>query len=727
MKRFAMWGGLLAAMVLMAACGGGGGGTPTATLIGPDGTEVTSLDVSQPVAARLTGLNTNTQYTVRTLDPSGATLCEATVYTDNSGAIPDSPYCYVRDKDAARYTTDGTVDAMAIIDPEIDGIFSHGKAVTTGDYTMQVIDSSGNVVITKGEDGEVVPLTKTFPITSTAARTCASNAAGLCARSFLKTASNVYATIEEGSGVASGAVVDIYVVQDRCSIGYPSGTALADVSGGADVGVTVTYTGGLFTTATPVWVNPNSTGIFDVVVDVDRSGTYTAGDLVEILDYTPTDPANPGGICGVGFTVQDAYAAGTDVILQIAMDKNRAYRDIFSKSRNEDIYAQVQTQQRLVHKFGVKKWVVAHKDTWTDGEALVDVIPETLDEVQIGCTNQQRRLIAPIQLMTPGCYDVVFDVDGDGLYDKGGDALDNIDQSGATTCGFIVVDDGLPVTIESIKDVDGVEVKDGTSSSVSSKMTITGTAGSPFTDAARVRAYAVRGSQTGGEIVGSMSSGAFTITNVPVLSGANQVFVFVDEGSNYGSAMATLTWNPGGASGDIDFFATITWLNSTDMDTHFIKTGGTYTGRSPGASNYTDCTWDNCTQASGVAINWTTAAGTPTTSSDTSVDAIARMDLDCIGCAAKTENIWIKKTPGVVPEAGNFLLCVVAYSGTDTPSAQVNVKGIAQLPLTAPSSIDSSAGNDMWFVGYLSQDASGNIVWHAVNQVGVGAAVCKQP
>jgi hypothetical protein len=103
------------------------------------------------------------------------------------------------------------------------------------------------------------------------------------------------------------------------------------------------------------------------------------------------------------------------------------------------------------------------------------------------------------------------------------------------------------------------------------------------------------------------------------------------------------------------------------------------------------------------------------------------LDLDCIGCEAKTENLWIKQTSEVVPEAGNFLLCVVAFSGKDLPSVQVSVNGVAQIPLTAPSQIDSSGPNDMWFAGYLAQDAGGNIVWNAVNAVGAGAAVCKQP
>jgi hypothetical protein len=731
MKKFLFSAIAVLSLVVSGCGGGGGGGNPTASLLGPDGTEVTSLDVSTPVAAKMTGLSANTQYRIQTLDPSGNLVCDSNVYTDNTGAIPDSPYCYLRDRDTARFVPDGRVDAMIVDNDEIDGVFSYGKAVTTGDYTLQVVDSSGKVVITKSADGmHDIPLAKAFPVTSTAARTCASNAAGLCARSFLKTASNVYATIEEGSGVAEGTVVDIYAVSDRCSLGFPEGTSLADVTGGADLGVTVNYTGGIFTTAAPIWANPNSIGTFDLVIDVDRSGTYTAGDLVEIMDFTPTDPNNPGGLCGVGFTVQDAYSAGTPVITQIAMDKNRAYRDFFSKGMGDDIYAQLQSQARLIHKFGVKKWVVQHKDTWNEGDVLVDVIPPTLDEVQTGCTNQQRRLVAPINLMSPGCYDIVFDVNGDGVYNVGGDAVDNIDLGGANTCGFIVVDDSLPVTIDSIKDTTDAEVKDGTSTAVSSKMIITGTA-SGFADGSIVKAYAVRGSQYGGEISGTVASGAYTLTDVPMLSGTNRVFVFVVENqgaasARYGATQATVIWNPGGAAG-IDILAIVTWLDSTDMDTHFIKTGGVYTDRSPGTGNLTDCTWDNCTQAANEAINWTTAAGTQTTSSDTSTGAIARMDLDCIGCPAKTETVWIQDASGVIPKEGNFLLCVVAYSGNDRPSMQVNINGIGQLPLTAPANIDSSTGNDMWFAGYVSQDAGGNLIWHAVNEVGVGADVCKQP
>lgn len=124
---------------------------------------------------------------------------------------------------------------------------------------------------------------------------------------------------------------------------------------------------------------------------------------------------------------------------------------------------------------------------------------------------------------------------------------------------------------------------------------------------------------------------------------------------------------------------------------------------------------------------WTTAAGSQTTSSDTSTGAIARLDKDCIGCDSKTETVWISDAAQVVAKEGNFLLCVVAYSGTDTPSAAVSIKGVAQNPISAPSAINSSTGNDMWFAGYVSQDANGNLTWHAVNTVGVGASVCVQP
>ena len=208
------------------------------------------------------------------------------------------------------------------------------------------------------------------------------------------------------------------------------------------------------------------------------------------------------------------------------------------------------------------------------------------------------------------------------------------------------------------------------------------------------------------------------------MSGANIVKVFLKEGSSYGSAIGSVTWNPGGATG-IDILASITWLDSTDMDTHFIKTGGSFGGSDP--VTFDDCAWTNCQEVDGVALDWTTTAGSSTGSIDTSTGAIARMDLDCVECPAKAETVWIQSTSPVIPTVGNFLLCVYAYSGTDKPSAQISVGGIAQNPLTAPSSISRSGGNDTWFVGYISQDASANLTWHAVNTVGVGAGVCKQP
>lgn len=734
MKKIAIAVMCCAALALGAfACGSSGssgGSTPAATLLGPDGSTATSLDAASPVAASLSGLTANTQYTVKVADPSGSVVCESAIYTDNSGTIPSSQYCYIRDTDTSRNATESRVDAMIVdgVPDEVSDFFSLGKSVTSGDYTLTVYDSSGAEVLTKSGDGREVPLTKAFPVTTTAARTCASSAAGLCARSFLQTTSNVYVTIEEGSGVAEGASVDIYIVADRCNQGYASGVSLQDVSGGMET-VTVNYNAsGLFTTATPVWATPATTGIFDVIVDVDKSGTYSTGDLVEIVDQAPTDTASTNGLCAAGFTVQSTCNATTGYITQIAVNRTRANSDSFSKARNEDIYAQLNPECRVAYHAWVYKYVVAHRDTWSGGEALTDVIDVTKDQVQFGCTNQGLRLVAPINLIATGCYDIVFDANGNGVYDIGLDAVDNIDNSGAATCGFVVVDDAQTVTISSITDSLSAEVKDGTSSSTSSKMTVTGTA-SGFSDSATVRAYAVRGTQMGGEVVGSISSGTFTISQVPVISGLSTVKVLISEGTTYGGAEANVTWNPGGTTG-VDIMAVVTWTGSTDMDTHFIKPDGTYTGRTAG-TNYTDCTWDNCAQDNNEAINWTTAAGTAVLATDSSTGAIARMDLDCIntggGCPSRTETVWIQDA-SLVPTGSTgdkFLLCVVAFSGNDRPSIQVSIKGVAQTSITAPSNIDSSTGNDMWFAGYVSRSGS-NLTWNAVNQVGVGAAVCTQ-
>lgn len=719
-------------VVFIAGCGssssgGGGGGdtdTGTATILGPDGSEVTSLSAADPVSANLTGLTANTQYTVKLQDPDGNDVCESSVYTDASGAIPSSQYCYVRDRDTDSFADNGVVDAMILGDGDISHVLLPTKAVTVGIYVLIVIDANAATVAQAN-----------VTISADPASTCASNSSGKCARSFLKDTANVYATIEEGTGIADGDAVDVYVIQDRCSTGYSVGASLQDVSGGKDT-VTVSFTDGLFTTSTPVWATPSVTGVYDVVIDADQSGTYTAGDVVEIIDQTPASTANPGGLCGVGFTVQDPYAAGSDRFTQIAMDSNRAYQDVFNAG-GSDVYAELQAQWRLYaagvpHQFGVRKYVVVHQDTWTDGDVYTNAenMNFTSDQVESGCTNQQRRLVAPIANLSPGCYDLVFDTNGNGVYDKGMDVIDNIDLSSATTCGFIVADVDY-VTISSITDSTGAEVKNGTSTSTSSKVTVTGTLSGSFTASATVRAYAVNGTQQSGALVGTVSDGTFTIANVLMMSGANTIKVVASENIGtasalYGYASATATWQPGGSTGSNSFFGTITWLSLTDMDTHFVKTGGTYTAPSS-SSNYTDCHYSNCTQDSDEALLWTTASGAQTTATDTSSGAIARLDLDCIGCAEKTENVWLQTASEVVPEAGNFLLCIYAYSGEDTPSANVSVNGVSQLPLTAPSSISrSNSSANTWFVGYMAQDASGNLNWNAVNSVG-GTSICTSP
>jgi len=83
----------------------------------------------------------------------------------------------------------------------------------------------------------------------------------------------------------------------------------------------------------------------------------------------------------------------------------------------------------------VLKYILLHSDLWQDGMSLEDITGGAeLDPVQIGCINEGLVLAWIIDQI--GEYDVLLDINGNGIYDEGIDVLDG----GPDGPGFVVTE-----------------------------------------------------------------------------------------------------------------------------------------------------------------------------------------------------------------------------------------------------------------------------------------------
>ncbi|MBU0528158.1 hypothetical protein KKF86_00140 [bacterium] len=350
-----------------------------------------------------------TVYDFTLKNQSDIEVAKATLTTDANGEIPLTAIGYDLGLDFPGGSNGRSLSKVLDVETFTIEVYNiDGKLVTTQQFT---VDYGAPVVFAADQDG-------------------------YAQNSFLRNQHPVWA---KGKNLTSGAVLDIYVVDD---IRYwELGTPLTDVSGAPEI-VTVNGNGEFHTR---VWPNPSLVAPYDIVADFDRDGYYSAGDLVD--GYYP-----------VGFMVQTYATAGEDIQVQIACNNNYEYVDIFQTTDNVYAYLNPRIQQ-FTHKW-VHKYVVIHQAVWNDGDPLDDVtqVPE-LDTPQYGCTNEGRVLIWPATL-TAGKYDVVIDVDRNGFYDKGLDFLDNIDSYGQSTAGFIVGAGVAGPTVTITSPENGVETTD---------------------------------------------------------------------------------------------------------------------------------------------------------------------------------------------------------------------------------------------------------------------------
>ncbi|MCZ6689920.1 MAG: hypothetical protein O7H41_09980 [Planctomycetota bacterium] len=163
---------------------------------------------------------------------------------------------------------------------------------------------------------------------------------------------------------------------------------------------------------------------FDIVADLAPFDVFNIG----------SDAVDGNAVVGGTYQIPDV---GTDIDSELACDSDGTYQDVFTT--NDDVYAFINPPLQYVIEHGwVDKYVVNHSNEWQDGDALQDVSGgNEMDGVQSGCTNEQIVLVFPGPL-PPGDYDIIIDINRDGVYTQGVDIVDGGSAESLGKVGFTV-------------------------------------------------------------------------------------------------------------------------------------------------------------------------------------------------------------------------------------------------------------------------------------------------
>ncbi|MBF0105476.1 MAG: hypothetical protein HQM16_09145 [Deltaproteobacteria bacterium] len=631
------------------------GGTPSGGITDEDGTELTSVETSDPVYLSLTGLTPNTQYNIEVEGPDGDLSPEGgfIATTDEDGAVPTSTLIQDLSTTAAgaNLILWGTKPTPRL------------KAVT-GTYTIRITDADG-----------VEVHTDTFTVVDDDKIFCSDSSA--VGRASFTSSESVYARIEKGDdGELTDGTYTCYTFSDL-------GTAMADgdTLSGTTTSVTVSSGVGLASMGT------FASGQYDVICDLNANGLYDeASDLV----------ARPGRFRPC-FTIQSVNS-GNDIIGQVCADRHGNYRDVFDPDATDsdirDVWAWISPSERSLvqHATGVRKYVVTHQSTWSDGDALTDVTGASssaafeLDAVQAFCTNESPWLIWPRERLTAGCYDCVIDVNANGIYDTGTDFVDNIDNNADnTTCGMRVASTACSdtaITVTSHTDAQTVTTTaitlTGTFAETPARATVT------IASAAQSNTVAISGATTD-----------FSVA-IPLFSGENLLTITTVDASGVAcSKTITLTSTSATAANDL-FRAQLIWDGSTDMDLHLVKPSGDYANGGYGTS---DCNYGNCKVgldgSSTNSIDW----------GDSGEADDPKLDVDCVSCGNGIENIWVNE----IPEDGDYDVYVDAYSGSETAvSVKIFIRSSTVATVSCGAMEAGSSTTDSCFVGTISWTGGDN-------------------
>ncbi len=381
-------------IILTLGCGGGGGGESRSTkkkasIIGDilffssEGEQKRTLPEKSPVIISLRNYKPKTQYDIKVYRENGGELSYLRITTDTNGNTPKI-------------------------------IILHRGDFLIGNYYIKICEVEGSIC------KDATPDNNTFSAIEKTTFIEICDESGSTRRRFFP-GEKVY--VKGALGIkAADKDVYIYVLRDRFN--WRFGDILTDVD--SPEMVHTDSDGNI--PLTPLWeipedFNPASSkgNSFDIAVDVDGDGRFSDGDFL----YSNFTEA---------FTVQVQDIPSDDLYLQLSCNEDMINRDYFLT--NSTIYIHTAPLYPLnPSKNWVKVYITRHKSCWLDGDTLAGISPwnaniidDETDEVGIFMV-----LSPPIK---PGDYDIVLDVNGNGVYDRGIDILDG----GGMGPGFTVVD-----------------------------------------------------------------------------------------------------------------------------------------------------------------------------------------------------------------------------------------------------------------------------------------------
>ncbi len=164
---------------------------------------------------------------------------------------------------------------------------------------------------------------------------------------------------------------------------------------------------------------PGVTDQFDIVLDAAPYAIFNAG----------TDAVD--GRLPTGAVVQKPND-GDPIYAELASYSDFTYSNHFHAGDTVNIWLNPAVLLEVTSRY-VLKYILLHTTDWQDGMSLEDITGGIeLDPVQIGCVNE--GLILAWLAAEEGEYDVLLDINGNGIYDEGIDVLDG----GPHGPGFVV-------------------------------------------------------------------------------------------------------------------------------------------------------------------------------------------------------------------------------------------------------------------------------------------------